>query len=700
MSGRKGTSAGGTLLELWRPPKGAGEPDGCLATTYTFAPGLFDEQCLARFLDIESEPNREDLAFLLERETRLGSVYAGVLVDHTQAGVEHSLRWDVLPVRVKSGKQHAKLSLLVWTHAIRVIVTSANLTEPGYRTNFEVAAVVDGSPEGIDSALVTECIGFLRALLALVPGGAAEVTRAEGFLARVAKRIEGWAPARQSGPVRQSLACTLPALGSGRPARSSLEEVIGACRRRGSSPHEVWVASPFFDLEDAPSRTAAALCKLMARGTQREITFCVPGSEGGEQRGSPQIGAPKALVVTPRTYQADVRVELLPELDEEKNRRPWHAKMLALLSYDEYSALMVGSSNFTRAGLGIDGARNCEANLVTVVAGAGSQGEAVKLESVWPEMTHVKDPESAEWLGTSNGAEEEEQASCVPMPAGFLSATYHAGDERSISLRLDPAHLPEEWQVHACGRDQRRLLAAPGWRRDGCPTLVGIAWEPVQPPDRLLVRWGGHEAFLPLNVQDGSKLPAPAQLESMSAEDMLGILAAADPGAAFRVWARQQQPPGSTDDDLDAAIPVDLDPLRRYDLQATFLHRIRRRARVLARFRENLERPVWGRQALEWRLRGLVGVAPFVDRLLREFERADGARGEALLTLADVLLVLRDVEYRAGDGALQGAEFEEVYRPFLSELVTRIDRAVAVAKGHLADEVLGFWARVIARCRT
>ena len=105
---RRSHSKTGAMLDLWRPPQGAGDPVGCLSSTYTFAPGLFDEQCLARFLEIESEPDREGLAFLLERESRLGSVYAGVLVDYTQAGVEHSLRWDVLPVRVRGGKQHAK----------------------------------------------------------------------------------------------------------------------------------------------------------------------------------------------------------------------------------------------------------------------------------------------------------------------------------------------------------------------------------------------------------------------------------------------------------------------------------------------------------------------------------------------------------------------------------------------------------------
>src|SRR5437773_770025 len=135
MSKRKKSSSGGAMLDLWRPPQGAGDPVGCLATTYTFTPGLFDEQCLARFLEIESEPKREDLAFLLERESRLGSVYAGVLVDYTRAGVEHSLRWDVLPVRVPFAKQHAKLSLLAWTHCVRIIVASANLTDQGYRFN-------------------------------------------------------------------------------------------------------------------------------------------------------------------------------------------------------------------------------------------------------------------------------------------------------------------------------------------------------------------------------------------------------------------------------------------------------------------------------------------------------------------------------------------------------------------------------------
>jgi len=195
MSGRTTNKANGTMLDLWRPPEAAGDPIGCLTSTFTFAPGLFDEQCLARFLEIESEPNREDLVFLLERETRLGGVYAGVLADHNSAGVDHSFRWDVLPVRIHGGKQHAKISLLLWSGHLRIIVASANLTEPGYRLNFEVALGLDFSPEESDAETLSQSVGFLRSLLAFVPGAAdnpPEIQRAARFLDNVSERTRRW----------------------------------------------------------------------------------------------------------------------------------------------------------------------------------------------------------------------------------------------------------------------------------------------------------------------------------------------------------------------------------------------------------------------------------------------------------------------------------------------------------------------------
>lgn len=700
MSKRKKASVTGAMLDLWRPPPRAGDPIGCLATTYTFAPGLFDEQCLARFLEIDSEPDREDLAFLLERESRLGGVYAGVLVDHTQAGVEHSLRWDVLPVRIRAGKQHAKLNLLAWSHHVRITVASANLTEPGYRTNYEVAATVDLTPDEANTDILAEAVLFLRSLLLLVPGvseSPPEVRRAEGFLDQVERQVHGWKPIHRRDPVRQQLVFTLPRIGVDHPERSSLDEAIQACRRRGGSPTKAWIASPFFDTEDETSRVTVSLCKFMARDGRRDLRFCVPAIKDDESK-LLRLAAPKSLLRTPPRYQGTVAVDLLPEIDRDKNRRPWHAKMLLLIS-DSYSALMNGSSNFTCAGMGVAEYRNAEANLLTIVDRVTNDRNIGQLEAVWPEMERVSDPQSAEWLGAQPIRDEEEQAVARPLPAGFLLATYRAGDERWVVIRLDPAQLPEEWRVHACGRDEKELLSAPVWRERGCPSTIELDWAPVQPPEKLLVQWGNYEAFLPLNVEDSRKLPPPAKLEDMSADDMLGILAAADPSAAFRAWARRQHSSDLFDSDLDSATPIDLDPLRRHDLNATFLHRIRRRARVLAQLRSNLQRPVWGRQALEWRLRGIIGVKSLSDRLLKEFANADGGADEKLLTLADFLIVLREVDYQPSDGSLPKTEFEGIFKPFLIDLAEKLREKVAEHHGTLSKELINFWGRVVERCQ-
>ena len=699
---RKGDSAS-TMLELWRPPRDAGDPIGCLATTYTFSPGLFDEQCLARFLSIESEPDREDLSFLLERETRLGSVYAGVLVDHTQAGVEHSLRWDVLPVRIRAGKQHAKISLLAWSHCVRIIVASANLTEPGYRSNFEVAGFIELRPDSADLPTAAEAIDFLRDLLQLVPGASgdqAAVTRASAFLVQIEKLTANWERPGHGSVVRQSLVFNLPAQAPATDSRSALRTAIEECRRRGRSPTEVWVASPFFDLDEQTNRVTAELCKSMARGSSRSLELFVPAAEETGKSTIPRLAAPKALLTTPEQYGTQVEIGTLPRLDSDSNPRAWHAKIYRFEA-EKYSALMIGSSNLTCAGLGVGGAANAEANLLTIVDRAPFRREIGALQSIWPELTLLDDPENAEWLGAQPERDEETQAEKPPLHPGFLSAIYRAGDSRAIVLRLNPANMPPEWTIAAVGIGKTVVLDSDRWERRGRPAELEVRWVPVQPPEKLRVTWGDSEAFWALNVLDGRHLPPPARLEEMTADDMLGILAATDPSAAFRAWAKVRGAAESFDADLDSAVPVDLDPLRLYDLQATFLHRIRRRARVLAQLRANLERPVWGRQALEWRLRGLIGVEALGQRLLRELLTNEGKRDEALLTLADFLIVLREVEYRPVEGALDRRQFEAIYRPFLGELAATLGgsvRSISSLSEAAPEAILEFWQRVEALC--
>lgn len=697
----------GALLELWRPAHKSGEPLGCLTTTYTFSPGLFDEQCLARFLAIESDPDREDLAFLLERESRLGGVYAGVLVDHTQAGVEHSLRWDVLPVRIRAAKQHAKLSLLAWSQRVRIVVASANLTEPGYRSNYEVAGAIDLTPEGADLEVAREAAAFLRDLLEFVPGAAdepPEVLRAAGFLDQVEQLIASWRPRPRGRAEQQRLSFNLPQSPRGAKARSALTGVLESCGRRGGAPARVSVASPFFDVGDEGGKVTAALCKSLSRTADRELQFWVPAApEVGPKAGAkapPRLQAPRSLLTAPGRYGTSVGIERLPQKDGDGNLRIWHAKMLRLEA-PGYVALMIGSSNFTSAGLGVGFAGNAEANLLTLVDRDAHKAAAGQLAAIWPPENPVECPEDAEWIGASPELDEEEGAKAPPLPAGFLGATYFAGDERRVVLRFDVEKMPPSWAVYALGPVEVELLSAAAWEDLAQPPSPSFAWAPVESPRRLRVDWEEGQAFLPFNVSDSRALPPPSRLERMTAEEMLLVLAASDPSAAYRGWAKKQRTTETFDDELDSAEPAELDPLRRYDLQATFLHRIRTRARFLAQLRSNLERPVWSLQALEWRLRGLVGVEALADRFLRELERQTDRRDEALLALADFLIVLSEVSYQPLEaGAVGKREFEAIFRPFLGGLAAQLAESVARSSADSAEDLKQFWSRVEARCRS
>ncbi|MGH9346993.1 MAG: phospholipase D family protein [Vicinamibacterales bacterium] len=104
---------------------------------------------------------------------------------------------------------------------------------------------------------------------------------------------------------------------------------------------------------------------MLARGVDRHICVCLPAIRD-EAVKTPRLAAPRTIVSTPPRYNSSVSIELRPDRDGDGNSRPWHAKMFALKA-DRYAALMVGSSNFTTAGLGVGRRRNAEANLLTIV---------------------------------------------------------------------------------------------------------------------------------------------------------------------------------------------------------------------------------------------------------------------------------------------------------------------------------------------
>lgn len=155
------------LIDCWSPPPEAGEPIGCVATTYTFSPVFFEEDCLSRFLKMESDPNNDGSIFIFEHEEKMASVECiSVLVDQHYCKGARNLRWDIISARIPKAIMHAKISILYWSNLVRVIVGSANLTEEGYRKNQEIFGSLDFQ-EGSDIpvAVLKSILDFLKEMV-------------------------------------------------------------------------------------------------------------------------------------------------------------------------------------------------------------------------------------------------------------------------------------------------------------------------------------------------------------------------------------------------------------------------------------------------------------------------------------------------------------------------------------------------------
>ena len=95
----------------------------------------------------------------------------------------------------------------------------------------------------------------------------------------------------------------------------------------------------------------------------------------------------------------------------------------------------------------------------------------------------------------------------------------------------------------------------------------------------------------------------------------------------------------------------------------------------------------------------MIGVQALADRLVRDIAATADMADETLLTLADFLIVLREVDYAPRAGCLSKSEFDAEFRPFLSDLAGSLQEQVAALQSNVSPEPFGFWRRVLDRCR-
>ena len=642
------------LLDAWTPPPEAGEALGCVATSFTFSSAFFEEECLGRFVRLETDAVEDGAAFLVEREEKFSQlVCASALVDQRHARGLRSLRWDLLAARLPAGILHAKVSLLLWTNAARIIVASANLTEDGYRRNHEVFGVLDYIPGGSAPLdVLRDLIAFLESAAGYVDPNAstpvAAIERWQAFLKRVRTATREWGAVEspRGGSPR------VHAIFTG-PSRDSVFDGVKSAWRESTPPEKVWVVSPFFDPPEAPNAPAQEIWKYLRQRGSATVCYVLQGEEI-EGTDKVRLFAPETLRWKPANRPVTIGFERL----EIEPTRPLHAKCL-WFEGAEWFVYVCGSSNFTSAGLGIGATRNLEANLTYVVNVQRDKEATRACNEAW--LKHEPPPGEPMLIPAPDNGEDSATAGEPLLAAAFGSATFAREPDGGAWLDfIFHGTPPTGWQALP-EDDATVFLDETIWVGRERPATLRRAWASNRPPAGFRIIRPGVEgaAWWPVNVRDCASLPPPAELSDLPLEVLIEILTSAKPlHLAVQRWLTRQKGHGT------GGPEVLLDPHERVDTSTFLLQRTRRVSWALDALRTRLERPVASGEALDWRLRGPVGVQAISRAIVKEARSSE----ERAFLLAELMLELARVRPSEISGGLRSSEVKAGLREMIAEL--------------------------------
>ncbi|MEB2309014.1 MAG: hypothetical protein OZ917_06895 [Candidatus Brocadiaceae bacterium] len=627
------------LIDCWSPPPEAGEPIGCVATTYTFSPVFFEEDCLSRFLKMESDPNNDGSIFVFEREEKMASVECiSVLVDQHYCKGARSLRWDIISARIPKAIMHAKISILYWSNLVRVIVGSANLTEEGYRKNQEIFGSLDFQ-EGSDIpvAVLKSILDFLKEMVDRCTNSPdqPEVRRWHNFITNIEKRARNWG---RIEPYRGGKDIRIYPLLIGTEKPNLFDQVRNYWNEASSRPPEdAWITSPFFDPPDSSNIPAKRIWEVLNQRGMACVCYYVRAVDNKDEK-QLIINAPESLLKSVPNKRSSVKIRFtrLTEMFDTKETRefrPLHMKSIWFQN-DEWVLYVIGSSNFTTSGTGVGSTANFEANIVYMASRAQNKAAVNVLEKSSLSKSNKDDlviDEYTVWDRQEN--EDERDSECLTLlPSVFDYAIYGRNDQIGAFVRFhfSSQDLPKGFSIlQEEGKkvfyDERK------WIEDGKLLEVTLKWKYDLPPSGFNVIWDGakNSSWWPVNIESASALPPSPELKDIPLEILMAILTSARPlHQVIGVWLKKKQQFNKPD--------VVTDPRKKVDTTKFLFQRTRQISWVLRSLKERLERPFYTVESLQWRLRGPIGVLALIQTILREGK----SEGEKAFLVAEIVLEL------------------------------------------------------------
>ena len=682
------------MLSAWDPPDGAGRSVGCVATTFTFSPVFFEEECLSRFLQMQSDALEDGPVYIIEREEKLADVScATVLVDACHCKGSRSLRWDLLPARLPKAILHAKISLLCWLNHVRIIIASANLTEDGYRRNQEIFGYVDFY-EGSDAplAFLRDITSFLRQALIDGKVNAGEETppaflRWNSFLDTVDEMSNNWGNTR---PMTGNKNVRIHAILTG-PGRGDALSQVMKLWPESTPPIHAFITSPFFDPTGNENQPAKSLWQILRQRGNASVTYNLLADDEPDEN-MILLRAPRELIeAEPFRETATTQLRRIYEKNDEKEDvfRPLHLKSL-WLGGNDWHAYLIGSGNFTSRGLGIAKAPNLEASILYLVNQRGNPQAFKALKKSQPETAAINKKLTKKWAPSSDAGKDAEDPNIIVLPAFFSTAVFFRKENKNYIRFEFCDHPPSGWQIWWGTLYTKEILDERAWESRKSPRQVEVEWDEGMAPSGFEVSWSESpgRAWWPVNVDRAASLPPPEELKDLPLDLLINILTSARPlHQVLKNWIKKK---GQNDDfGYDRDI---IDPHKRVDTSAFLLQKTYRITAALSGLRARLERPAMSVDAIEWRLKGPIGVQAVKKAILKEARSSD----EQVFLLAELGLEIARVNPTTAPGCMSVKAVRQQIHLMLLELKKETMAVVGNSPPALKEYVRAAFSEVLS----
>ncbi len=508
---RKGEAASRKLIDRLVPNENAhGAIQGIFATTHDLNPDFVEMDFLPTLFGLGAWDDRA-WSSRIALEKRLASVEATSILMAAGAyqGRPRSLRVEVEPqVYAGLARLHAKIVLVVYERAVRLVVGSANLTTQGYRSNREVAAVLEATPEEPGhAALIRQAIEGLP-------------DRLEGRLTASARKVVELALAALSEAPTDAAGSDDEVFAWGGGERPLWQKFVDAWPE-GEPLRRLAVVSPFWskDSGDGPlTRLLAALSERGGAGGEVEVTLFAEAHAAPDGAVLPELPASlagldlEAWGARGRIHAVDPAVSK-DEVDIEGylGKRALHAK-LVLAEGDSASVAYLGSGNFSRTGWGfVDPLKaNIEAGIIVRRRGSARR----ELEALLPAATG--EPVHMGQGAPAAVAEPPGETEPAPWPA-FLRAlrlepSPAAADVLELVALVDSEAVSGPWSLEIPADEPIEILAADAGGPEEQRVRIATDWfRELAVHQELRVKWwacpGGRE--VPLNASLAARTALP-----------------------------------------------------------------------------------------------------------------------------------------------------------------------------------------------